>query len=140
MLPLVIPLAFKLLLKVINSERLTSLVEIFFSLWQTKLAAKNTLLTLLAWSSQGLILHLLLLAFGFDITIAMAISIYCLSLLIGAASFVPGGIGVTGLGMIWLLTQVGVNKDIAFIASLLTRMLTLSPAMVIGIISSFSLQ
>jgi uncharacterized membrane protein YbhN (UPF0104 family) len=139
-LPLVTPLAFKLLLKVINSERLLSLIKILSSLWQTKLTAKSTLLTLLAWSFQGLILYFLLLEFGFEITIAMAISIYCLSLLIGAASLIPGGIGVTELGMIWLLTQIGVNNEIAFSASLLARMLTLWPAMAIGVISSFFLQ
>jgi uncharacterized protein (TIRG00374 family) len=67
----------------------------------------------------------------------MAISIYFLSLLIGAASLIPGGIDVTELGMIWLLTQIGVNNEIAFSATLLARMLTLWPAMAIGVISSF---
>lgn len=140
MLLIIAPFSWQQLLKVNNSEKLSSIIRMFSSLWQTKLTFKNTLLTFLAWSSQGLILYIVLLKFGFNSTIVMTISIYCLSLLIGAASLIPGGIGVTEVGMIWLLTQVGVDSDIAFIVALITRMLTLWPAMIIGIISSFLLR
>lgn len=70
----------------------------------------------------------------------MAVSIYCLSLLMGAASLLPSGIGVTEVGMIWLLTQVGIDSDIAIITSLISRMLTLWPAMLIGLACAYTLK
>ena len=110
-------------------ERIKMAVE----LWETNIVLKSQVLTLLAWSAQGLILFLMLVNFDVEISVEMAVSIYCLSLLIGAASLIPSGIGVTEVGMIWLLSLVGVESDIAIITSLITRMLTLWPAMIIGV-------
>lgn len=110
------------------------------SLWGMVTTLKSQLCTLLAWSAQGLILSLMLQGVGVEVSIAMAISIYCLSLLIGAASLIPSGLGVTEVGMIWLLTQIGVDSSIAIIASLITRMLTLWPAIGIGLICAFVLK
>ena len=109
-------------------------------LWRKDIAFKSQILTLLTWISQGLVLYLMLQNFSVEVSILMAISIYCLSLLIGAASLIPSGIGVTEVGMIWLLTQIGIEKDVAIVISLTTRMLTLWPAVFIGLVCSFSLN
>lgn len=53
---------------------------------------------------------------------------------------IPGGLGVTELGMSWLLTQIGIFPDIALIAALFTRTFTLWPAMCLGIICSAALS
>jgi uncharacterized protein (TIRG00374 family) len=92
--------------------------------------------TVIAWSAQGVVLYFFLVALGEDIALHTAVSIYCLSLLIGAASLIPGGLGATELGMSWLLTQVGISPDMALIAALFTRALTLWPAMSIGVMCS----
>ncbi len=139
-LPLIAALAFKLLTRIINTEKIITLITILSSLWQIKLAIQSTVFTLVAWISQGFILYLILNELGVHISIPIAVSLYCLSLLIGAASLIPAGIGATELGMAWLLTQVGVDNDIALSSSLLTRMLTLWPAITIGVISSFLLR
>ncbi|MCW8333629.1 lysylphosphatidylglycerol synthase transmembrane domain-containing protein [Vibrio paucivorans] len=109
-------------------------------LWTTVLLSKSWGLSILAWIFQGFILYLLLNELKADISPFLAISIYCLSLLIGAASLLPGGIGATEIGMIWLLTMVNIDNDIALIASVVTRALTLWPAMALGLISSSILQ
>jgi uncharacterized protein (TIRG00374 family) len=96
----------------------------------------SIIFTTIAWTAQGVVLYLFLDSLGEDITLLIAVSIYCLSLLIGAASLIPGGLGATELGMSWLLTQLGIPLDIALIAALFTRTLTLWPAMLTGVICS----
>ncbi len=140
LLPFMITIVFTLLCHQMKNKWWFESTQILTYLWQKTLVVKNLLLTLLAWSAQGAILWLMLNNFEIEISIAMAISIYCLSLLIGAASLIPSGIGATEVGMVWLLTQVGVASDIAITASLLTRMLTLWPAMLIGLLSSWLLK
>ncbi len=115
-------------------------VNILIALWGSRVVPPSLVLTLLAWSAQGIILFTVLQGFGVEANAGMVISIYCLSLLIGAASLVPSGIGVTEVGMVWLLTQVGVEVDIAIIASLITRMLTLWPAMLVGLCCALILK
>jgi uncharacterized membrane protein YbhN (UPF0104 family) len=105
-------------------------------LWKVNVTFRSTILTVIAWSAQGVVLYLFLAALGEDISLLTAVSIYCLSLLIGAVSLIPGGLGATELGMSWLLTQAGIPSDMALIAALLTRTLTLWPAMLIGLICS----
>ena len=139
-----VPLLVSPILRILCSTSFTyrwkHLIGEMATLWQAPLVLKCYALTLLAWVSQGLILFFLLKGFKTDISPVMAISIYCLSLLIGAASFIPSGIGVTEIGMIWLLNQIGVDNNIAIISSLTVRLLTLWPAMIIGLICALTLK
>ena len=137
---LFIPLILKLLTNIVKSESINVCLLYLQSLWQQKVLKINLLYSLLAWSFQGGILYLILSGFGVNIGLFMAISIYGLSLLIGAASLIPSGIGATELGMTWLLIQVGLESEIAIISSLFTRMLTLWPAMLLGLVSAFVLK
>lgn len=138
--PFIVAPALKLLLPLALSKTWLEPIKVLSHLWQRPVALKSQFFTLLAWTAQGLILYLILIHFEAKVCVSMAISIYCLSLLIGAASLIPSGIGVTEVGMIWLLTLIGVDNDVAIIASLLTRMLTLWPAMIIGVVCAFVLN
>lgn len=138
--PFIVAPALNLLLNVVLIKRWLEPIKVLSHLWRMPVILKSQLFTLLAWIAQGLILYLMLLNLGVVITIPMAISIYSLSLLIGAASLIPSGIGATEAGMVWLLTQTGVDSHIAIIASLVTRMLTIWPAMIIGLICAFALK
>ncbi|PKH05239.1 lysylphosphatidylglycerol synthase transmembrane domain-containing protein [Moritella sp. Urea-trap-13] len=139
-LPFMVSMILNLVSRWLNNERLLNLILVFRSLWKKRIVATSMLYSLCAWSAQGFILYLILIQLGVEISIPMAVSIYCLSLLIGAASLIPSGIGATELGMIWLLNKVGVENDIAFISSLVTRMVTLWPAMLLGLLCAFSLN
>ncbi|WP_075989053.1 lysylphosphatidylglycerol synthase transmembrane domain-containing protein [Vibrio fluvialis] len=139
-IPFIVGPIFKIGLRIGSVRLWCEPIKILVNLWRRDVVINNQVLTLLAWSAQGLILFLILRIFEVEINIVMAISIYCLSLLIGAASFIPSGIGVTEAGMIWLLNQIGVSTDIAIVASLITRMLTLWPAMISGVVCSFILR
>ena len=115
-------------------------VRMIRDLYRMIILVKSLCLTVLAWSAQGAILYWVLRGYGIDLSIAMIISIYCLSLLIGAISLVPSGLGVTEIGMIWLLGEVGVENDVAIASSLVTRMMTLLPAMTTGLLCSLILK
>lgn len=139
-MPFIIVPSLNSLLNLFPTNRRFNSITIFIDLWRIPIAFKSQLFTLLAWTAQGAILYLLLTSFGIKISIAMAVSIYCLSLLIGAASLIPGGIGATELGMIWLLTGIGVSSEIAITCSLITRILTLWPAMFTGLVCAYALR
>lgn len=124
----------------IGGITLLDMTTIIKMLWKSNAVMINTGYSLFAWSAQGVILYLVLIEFDVDINIGMAISIYCLSLLFGVVSFIPSGIGVTEIGMVWLLTQIGVDREIAVMSSLLTRTITLWPAMLVGLICSYHLK
>ncbi|MEZ8968820.1 YbhN family protein [Vibrio breoganii] len=109
-------------------------------LWGRQLLLRSTLLTFLAWALQGTVLFIFVSSLGAEISLSLAVSIYCVSLLLGAASMIPGGIGVTELGIVWLLGLVGVESDVAIVVAVLTRALTLWPAVVCGLLSSIVLK
>lgn len=140
LLPFIVVPILNILLNLALSKPWLEPITILRDLWRLPVVLKSQLITLLAWIVQGLILYLLLKNFNTEINIAMAVSVYCLSLLVGAASLIPSGIGVTELSMAWLLSQIGVHGDIAIITSLLTRILTLWPAMLVGLVCSFILR
>lgn len=140
LLPFIIVPTLNILLNFALTKKWLEPINILRDLWRAPVVLKSQLFTLIAWIAQGLILYLMLINFDAKTSITMAVSIYSLSLLIGAASLIPSGIGVTEVGMIWLLTQAGVSSDIAIITSLITRMLTLWPAMLIGVACAFALK
>jgi uncharacterized membrane protein YbhN (UPF0104 family) len=140
LLPFVFAPLFNFILRMAKRRVWLDLVSMLLPLWRSTLVLRSLVFTLFAWLAQGLILYLLLQEFGANVSLMIAISIYCLSLLVGAASMIPGGLGVTEAGMIWLLTRVGVEADIAIMAALTARMLTLWPAMFIGIASALVLK
>ena len=66
------------------------------------------------------------------IIIMRIISIYSASVLVGALSFVPGGLGGTEAAMEVMLTASGVDMPVAVAAVLLCRLATLWFAVIIG--------
>ncbi len=90
-------------------------------------------LSLLAWTTQGISLHLVVQALGYGIPATDVVSIYCLSILAGVASMIPGGLGATEAAIALLLNAVGLSQGDAITASLVSRGLTLWLAVGIGI-------
>lgn len=92
-------------------------------------------LSLMAWAAQGLALALIVHALGYALPAGTVIAIYCLSILAGAASFIPGGLGATEAAIALLLMSAGVGRTEALAASLLGRSLTLWVAVGIGVVA-----
>lgn len=92
-------------------------------------------LSLMAWMAQGVSLYLIVHALGYELAAGTVIAIYCLSILTGAASFIPGGLGATEAAIVLLLSAAGVGQTDAITASLVSRSLTLWLAVGIGVVA-----
>lgn len=79
----------------------------------------------ISWAVIGFVLYSSLLAFGIVINPLVLTGIVALSVVIGIASSLPGGIGTTEVVMIFLLGLVGVNPTIAAAAAITFRLMTI---------------
>jgi uncharacterized protein (TIRG00374 family) len=92
-------------------------------------------LGLIAWGAEGLAFYYLLQVMGSDIGVVAALFIYAFSMLVGAISFLPGGIGGAEVTMTALLMLNGMDNAGAVAATLLIRLTTLWFAVVLGLLA-----
>jgi uncharacterized protein (TIRG00374 family) len=91
------------------------------------------LLGLLAWGAEAAGLMLLGgLAPSVPIDLATACGIYAIAVLVGAASFLPGGLGSTEVVMVTLLAAHGYAMPQAILITMVCRILTLWLAVAMG--------
>jgi len=90
----------------------------------------------IAWIIQGLAFYFILTTLNVDINLQQSVGIYAISLLAGAISFVPGGIGTTEAVMTLLLSFLGVDSSTAIAAALISRLSTLWFAVSLGFIAA----
>ena len=90
-------------------------------------------LGVLAWGSEAIAFWLLADAFGISLPIVLAAGIFSLSILVGALSFLPGGLGGTESAMGVMLVAVGADLATALTFILVFRVLTLWFAVFIGL-------
>ncbi len=89
--------------------------------------------SVIAWGLEGVGFALCLSALGFDkLSVLAAVSIYAISTIVGALTFLPGGIGLTEASMAGLLVAVGMNGADASAATLITRIATLWFGVAVG--------
>lgn len=86
----------------------------------------------LAWGTEGYGLYLILDRLELPGSLALALGIYALSLLAGALSFVPGGLGSTEATMGLMLMALGADATSAVAATLICRLVTLWFAVALG--------
>ena len=101
-----------------------------------KLLSLGLLLGIIAWTIQGLAFFYILQRLGLDLHLTSAMGIYAISLLAGAATFVPGGVGGTEVVMGLLLVASGADTNIAVAAPLISRLSTLWFAVAVGFIAN----
>jgi uncharacterized protein (TIRG00374 family) len=92
-------------------------------------------LGLIAWGAEGLAFYYIMHLLGSDLTLPMALFIYAFSMLVGALSFLPGGLGGTEATMIALLMLNNVAQPQAVAATVLIRLATLWFAVGLGILA-----
>jgi len=95
---------------------------------------------LVAWFAEGVGLYVLVLALGNSLDLALAVGIYGWSVLLGAISFLPGGLGSTEAAMGFFLKLHGLSLDDAIVATLLCRLATLWFAVVLGVVAALWLS
>jgi uncharacterized protein (TIRG00374 family) len=96
-----------------------------------------TILSLIAWSAEAFAFYLILHWMGVEVSFAFAFSVYALSMLAGALSFLPGGLGGAEAVMIGLLLWVGMPEAEAVAATVIIRLSTLWFAVALGGLTLF---
>lgn len=110
-------------LTLLNNARICHTPAIFFS---------ATILSLIAWTAEAYAFYLALQWMDFNPSIAFAFSVYALSMLAGALSFLPGGLGGTEVVMAALLIWAGMPETQAIAATVIIRLATLWFAVALG--------
>ena len=88
-----------------------------------------------AWSAEAFGFSWVLRSLGHPLDLPVSLSVYALSMLAGALSFMPGGLGGSEAAMVLLLRMLRVPLGAAVAATLLIRLATLWFAVLLGIIA-----
>ncbi|MGR6034890.1 MAG: lysylphosphatidylglycerol synthase transmembrane domain-containing protein [Candidatus Nitrosoglobus sp.] len=116
---------------------LVSVIEIvsnFRRCFSFSTMAYAVFLGLFAWGAEGLELYYIVNWMGGEISLVEAVFIYAFSVLIGALSFLPGGLGSTEVTMIGLLLLNGMGEAQAVACTLFVRVVTLWFAVALGLL------
>jgi glycosyltransferase 2 family protein len=90
--------------------------------------------SMLGWFAEGAALFLLLRHLGADIGLLNAVFIFCFSIIVGALSMLPGGLGSTEATIVILLKALGVDLSTALAATAIIRITTFWFAVAIGML------
>jgi uncharacterized protein (TIRG00374 family) len=95
---------------------------------------------LIAWGCEAFAFALIVDWIGSDISYPVLFGIYALSMLIGAASFLPGGLGSAEAAMGIMLVALAMGPSEAAAATIISRVSTLWFAVILGIFAIMYLE
>jgi uncharacterized protein (TIRG00374 family) len=95
------------------------------------------LLGLISWAFEGLVLYLGVLALGARLSLLQALFIVSFSAIVGALSFLPGGLVAVEGTILGLLYLAGLNPAVAGAATIITRFSTLWLGVALGVMGLF---
>lgn len=116
-----------------------SMVESSARLLTNRVLYPGLAVGVLAWVVEGIGFYVVLQAMAVDCSLPVAIGIYAIAVLVGAISFLPGGLGGTEAVMGLLLISIGVDNATSVAATLVCRIATLWFAVMIGLLASLVL-
>ncbi len=90
------------------------------------------LLSLVGWFAEAIQVWWVVHELGGAIDVWGAVVAFAVSMVVGSATMLPGGLGVAEVGMVALLTQHGVSFEIAVTTTALVRVTTLWFSVVLG--------
>jgi len=103
---------------------------------KTKIGLKSGILSVIFWIIQGMAVYFVLLGLGInELNFIISTSANAISVLIGALSFMPGGLGVTEGSMGGLLSLQGIEFSFALIAAVIIRIFTSWYTVIVGFIA-----
>ena len=100
----------------------------------------SVILGAVSWSFEGIVIYLTMYGFGTPISVLSSIFTISFASLAGALSMLPGGLFVAEGSIMGLLIMMGVSREIASAATMITRFATLWLGVAIGIIGLISVQ
>lgn len=116
--------------------KMEHVLDITHLLLKPRVLVGSTLLAAGAWGLEGVALYFIFQGLGVEsISLYQAVLIYCAGGLVGALSFLPGGIGGHEAVSISLSMLYGASQGAAVVATLLIRLTTIWFAVGIGIIA-----
>jgi len=105
--------------------RLRMLLRRTAALFSTRTGLVALLLSVLAWSAEGLAFAWLLAELGGGLAVGTAFFVFFFSMMVGALSMLPGGLGGTEATMLALLAGLGMPLEAAVAAVAVIRITTL---------------
>lgn len=93
-----------------------------------------------AWGATSVAFLWICSQLGLTLPPVVGLGIYPLAMLIGALSFVPGGVGTTELAIVLMLERVGVPPADGWIAAVAIRLVTLWFAIAVGSLSVLRME
>ena len=105
------------------------------NLWTPRIVAGGVAVGLAAWGAEAIGLAVIVAELGHEAPLVAVVAIYSLSMLAGALSMMPGGLGGAEASMTLLLTTVGMSLPEAVSATLICRAATLWFAVGLGAIA-----
>ncbi len=97
----------------------------------------STSLGVVSWAFEGVVLYLAVLALGGRLSLLGAVFIVSFSAIIGAISFLPGGLVAVEGTILGLLLAAGLGADVAAAATIITRFSTLWLGVALGVVGLF---
>jgi uncharacterized membrane protein YbhN (UPF0104 family) len=97
-------------------------------------------LGMFAWAAEGMTFALVAHFMGSELGVTTAVGVFAIATLVGAISFLPGGVGPTEALMAGFLVAAGGTVPQATATMLLTRTVTLWWAVTIGAVAFLGLQ
>ena len=117
-------------------ENISDFYEIVHKSTNVKVATICILLAVTYWFIISTAAYYTLIAFDIDVLDYLKVlAIYTTSILLGAISFIPAGIGVTEGSIMGLFTLNGIDVSTALILSVMIRVLTLWYSVCVGFIA-----
>lgn len=110
-----------------------TIVDRMTELLGPKNLALGLTLSVVSWSAEAYAFAYIVHQLGFDISMGILAGVYALSMIVGALSFLPGGLGTTEAVMLLLLLSLGVDNSNAVSATLICRVTTLWFAVILGL-------
>ncbi len=122
------------------AARLQSLIAAAGVLLQTPRLLAGGAVGVVAWGAEGLGLFVIMTGLGLPISAPDAAGVYAVSVLVGALSFLPGGLGGTEAVMALLLMAAGADPAVAVAGTVICRLATLWFAVAVGLLALGALE
>lgn len=118
-------------------NRLIDLIDTIEILLKPKVFFQITVLTIVSWAFEAIGTYFVFKSFGIELGILKASFLYVITSFIGAASFLPGGLGGTEASFLGLLLAGGFKYNDILGPVLITRFFALWYVIIIGITFTF---
>lgn len=114
------------------ANELEEFYESAYTLFQLRPLGVALFISLVAWGIEGVALWLVLDSFGAQASLPVALFVFGLGSVVGAASLLPGGLAAAEASMVGMLVILGYSQTVAVSSTLVIRVGTLWYGAVLG--------